>query len=85
MKFDLTKDKGIFHGKWALTPGVVFPDTLVDFGPINADGQYAWVLELQCVEVLGEVAFIGANFYSSLKDKTYLKEMEDSWHAHGLD
>ena len=81
----MTKDTGVFHGKWALTPGVVFPDTLVDFGPINADGQYAWVLELQCVEVLGEVAFIGANFYSSLKDKTYLKDMEDSWHAHGLD
>lgn len=42
-------------------------------------------MELQCVEVLSEVVFIGANFYSSLKDHTYLEAMKKQWHDAGLD
>ena len=84
LSFDMSPVKGVWNGKWPLTPGVVFPDTLVDVGPV-VNGMYAWVLELQCVEVLDEVVFIGANFYSSLKEHTYLKEMEASWHNAGLD
>jgi hypothetical protein len=75
---------GVWNGKWPLTPGVVFPDTLVDVGPV-VDGKYSWVLELQCVEVLEEVVFIGANFYSSLKTHDFLEDMKASWHKAGLD
>ena len=84
LTFDMSPVKGVWNGKWPLMPGTVFPDTLVDVGPV-VNGQYAWVLELQCVEVLGEVAFIGANFYSSLKEHTYLETMKASWHKHSLD
>jgi len=66
-------------------PGVVFPDALVDFGHVKEDGQYAWVLEMQCVEILGHVAFVGVNFYSSVPEHTYLEEMKAAWHARGLD
>lgn len=66
-------------------PGVVFPDALVDFGAVKEDGQYAWVLEMQCVEILGHEAFVGVNFYSSASDHRYLEEMKAAWHARGLD
>lgn len=84
LSFDMSPTDGVWNGKWPLTPGVVFPDTLVDVGPV-VNGQYSWVLELQCVEVLSEVVFIGANFYSSLKDHTYLEAMKKQWHDAGLD
>merc|ERR1712166_628055 len=73
------------NGNWPLMPGVIFPDALVDFGHVTEDGQYAWVLEMQCVEILGHVAFVGVNFYSSVKEHTYLEEMKAAWHARGLD
>jgi len=85
LSFDLTKDNGVWNGNWPLMPGVVFPDALVDFGHVKDDGQYAWVLEMQCVEVLGHVAFVGVNFYSSVPEHTYLEEMKAAWHARGLD
>ena len=88
LSFDVSPVKGEWNGHWPLTPGVVFPDTLVDVGPVvTFDGkeQYAWVLELQCVEIFGHVAFYGSNFYSSLKEHTYLEEMKTSWHNAGLD
>jgi hypothetical protein len=66
-------------------PGVVFPDALVDYGHVKEDGQYAWVLEMQCVEILGHVAFVGVNFYSSVPEHTYLEEMKQAWHNRGLD
>jgi len=85
LTFDLTPDNGVWNGNWPLTPGVVFPDALVDFGEVKEDGQYAWVLEMQCVEILGHVAFVGVNFYSSVPEHTYLEEMKAAWHARGLD
>jgi hypothetical protein len=84
LTFDMSPVPGVWNGKWPLLPGTIFPDTLVDVGPV-VNGQYAWVLELQCVEVLGAVAFIGANFYSSLKEHTYLETMKASWTKHSLD
>merc|ERR1719199_793004 len=86
LSFDLVdKEPGVWNGNWPLMPGVVFPDALVDFGAVKEDGQYAWVLEMQCVEVLGHVAFVGVNFYSSVPEHTYLEEMKAAWHALGLD
>lgn len=85
LTFDLTPDNGVWNGNWPLMPGVVFPDALVDFGEVKEDGQYAWVLEMQCVEILGHVAFVGVNFYSSVPEHTYLEEMKAAWHARGLD
>ena len=85
LTFDLTPDNGVWNGNWPLMPGVVFPDALVDFGHVKEDGQYAWVLEMQCVELLGHVAFVGVNFYSSVPEHTYLEEMKAAWHARGLD
>lgn len=86
LTFDLDKaGPGVWDGNWPLMPGVVFPDALVDFGHVKEDGQYAWVLEMQCVEILGHVAFVGVNFYSSVPEHTYLEEMKAAWHARGLD
>jgi len=84
LSFDVTPAPGVWLGKWPLTPGVKFPDTLVDVGPV-VNGSYSWVLELQCVMVLEKVVFIGANFYSSLKEHDYLEDMKSSWHDAGLD
>ena len=70
LEFNLTATPGYFLGYWGVLPGVVFPDTVVDVGPVLASGQYAWVIELQCVQVsvnatATEVAFVGINFYNS--------------------
>ena len=43
--FTLTEDIGVWIAKWPIVYLIDFPDTLVDFGPINEDGQYSWVLE----------------------------------------
>ena len=85
LTFDLTPDNGVWNGNWPLLPGVVFPDALVDFGKVKEDGQYSWVLEMQCVEILGHETFVGVNFYSSVPEHTYLEEMKAAWHARGLD
>lgn len=86
LKFNLTNTTGYWVGKWDVVPGLDFPDTLVDVGAVNATtGQYAWVLEFQCVQRLDEILFIGVNFYSSLADHTYLEEMKAAATARGLD
>ena len=43
------------------------------------------MLEFQCVEELGHVAFIGVNFYSSEKDHRYLEEMKAAATKYGID
>ena len=56
-----------------MVPGVIFPDTVVDIGPVTSSGQqYDWVIEFQCVQVDSgnatnstEVIFTGINFYHS--------------------
>merc|ERR1719453_223104 len=57
---------GYYIGKWFLVPNLDFPDTFVDVGPIKEDGQYAWIIEFQCVEEFGHTVFVGVNFYSSV-------------------
>jgi len=40
LSFDVSPVKGEWNGHWPLTPGVVFPDTLVDVGPVvTFDGK----------------------------------------------
>ena len=85
LTFSTTETPGYFVGKWPIVGFIDFPDTLVDFGAVNADGQYSWVLEFQCVETLGHIDFIGVNFYSSVKTYDFLEEMKASATAHGLD
>ena len=85
LSFGLTNETGVWIGKWPVVSTVDFPDTLVDVGPINEHGQYSWVLELQCVDTLGEIAFIGVNFYSSLKTHDFLEDMKASATKYGLD
>ena len=53
LTFSTTDTPGYFVGKWPIVEFVDFPDTLVDFGEVNEDGQYSWVLEFQCVETFG--------------------------------
>ena len=84
LRFDMSPVPGVWNGKWPLLPGVVFPDTLVETGPV-VDGQYSWVLELQCVEVLEKTVFVGANFYSSKKEHVFFDDMKKSWTDAGLD
>ena len=85
LSFGLTEDPGVWVGKWPIVSSVDFPDTLVDVGPINEDGQYSWVLEFQCVEEFSEIVFIGVNFYSSLKTPDFLDDMKASATKLGLD
>jgi hypothetical protein len=71
--FDLTNTTGHFIGTWnqaqvPITRFIKFPDTVVDVGvAVGADGNifYDWVVEFQCIEVLGFVAFYAFNFYSA--------------------
>lgn len=55
----------MLHGHWPVLPSQLFPDTVVAVGWPDLDGNpYRWVLEFQCVEKLGTIAFVGVNFYS---------------------
>lgn len=60
--------------------GMVFPDTVVDF----KTGPEGWLLELQCVEALGHVMFVGINFYSKTKTEAAYQEIEAAGRARGL-
>merc|ERR1719446_341689 len=59
---------------------MVFPDTVVDFKA----GPSGWLLEMQCVEALGHVVFVGINFYSKLKTEAAFQEMKAAAEARGL-
>ena len=82
---------GFFLGTWSLLPGVVFPDTVVDAGPVLPSGQYAWVIELQCVQVANasssEVIFVGINFYHAMATPgaAALERMVAAARARGLE
>jgi len=49
----------------------VFADTVVDY----KSGPDGWLLELQCVEALGSVKFVGINMYAKLKTMAAFDEM----------
>jgi hypothetical protein len=76
LKFNITDKPGYWEGSWAVIPGTLFPDVLLDVGPINSDGQYSWILEFQCVEKLGVTVYDAINFYSSVPEHTYLDVMK---------
>ena len=84
LTFVQSEDPGVWDGKWPKVSFVNFPDTLIDFGPINEDGQYAWVLEFQCDQLFGHTLFVGINFYSSVKDHRYFDDIAASIEGHGL-
>ena len=84
LSFKISENPGVFLGKWPLLPFVDFPDTLVDFGPVNENGQYSWVLEFQCVEELGRDLFVGVNFYSAERDFRFLEVMKERAKEFGI-
>lgn len=71
--FNLSSTPGYFFGTWDVLPHAVFPDIVVDVGPLitapSGAQQYEWVIEFQCVQVSNstgngtEVVFTGINFY----------------------
>ena len=83
--FALTNTTGFFLGTVSTFPYITFPDTVVDFKE-SPDGGYEWVIELQCVEKLDHVWFIGLNFYSKQRNATkeYLDGMLNAARARGL-
>ncbi len=83
--FKLTDTPGYFNGTWTFIPGVLFPDTVVDFYE-SSDGLYQWVIEFQCVEKFNHVWFVGINWYSRVNntDSSYLNTMLDAAKARGL-
>eukprot|EP00039_Didymoeca_costata_P028050 m.19838 g.19838 ORF g.19838 m.19838 type:complete len:216 (+) comp6686_c0_seq2:85-732(+) len=89
LRFEFTNITGSLLGWWEGKIGPQhgwIPDTVVDF-KISEDGsRYEWVLELQCVEELGHVDFVGINFYSSFKDPgmQYINTFVDHARAFGL-
>merc|ERR1712176_882910 len=71
---------------------LMFPDSVIDFkvDPDDPEGQYLWVIELQCNQVgigsLSHVAFVGINFYSKKQnpDQAYIDEMLNAARAQGI-
>ena len=84
-QFALTNITGFFLGKVTVFPYIIFPDTVVDVKE-SEDGGYEWVIELQCVEKLDHVWFIGINFYSKQRNATqeYIDSMLQAARARGL-
>ena len=86
--FSLTDKKAVFNGSWAVLPGVVFPDTVVDVGhhvdSITNEIVYDWALEFQCVEVLGNIVFVGVNYYSRSDSQRDFAAMNASAYNHGI-
>ncbi|KAL1511724.1 hypothetical protein AB1Y20_005012 [Prymnesium parvum] len=64
----------------SIAAGLVFPDTIVDF----KRGAEGWLLEVQCVEALGGVRFVGINFYSKTKTEAAFQEMHQAALDRGL-
>ena len=59
----------------------IFPDTVVDFKA----GPEGWVIEFQCVEAFGRIAFTGINFYSRTNTEVAYQEMLAAGRARGID
>jgi len=88
--FNVTDEPGFLHGYVPTTAipflpkkvvsSTVFPDTVVDFKA----GPEGWALEMQCVELLGGVKFVGINYYSKLKTEAAFQEMDKAARARGL-
>ena len=65
LSFNFTEESGILNGHWAATGGTVFPDTIAAVGqPDKLGDPYRWALEVQCVEEMYNIVFVGINFYA---------------------
>lgn len=84
-KFHFTNTTGFFLGKVVHLPEITFPDTVVDVLE-NSDGSYEWVIELQCLEKLDHVWFVGINWYSRSLNTTeaYIDSMLNAARKRGL-
>eukprot|EP00944_MAST-04C_sp_MAST-4C-sp1_P016021 g16021.t1 len=79
LRFGLTDTPGELKGWWGnkfnITPqhGWI-PDTIVDFILDPSGTYYDFVLELQCVQKMNHVDFVGINFYSRQRNpgKAYI-------------
>ncbi|CAK0848407.1 unnamed protein product [Prorocentrum cordatum] len=88
--FNLTDSPGYLEGYVPVTriPGlpkdvvskVVFPNTIVDFKA----GPQGWSLEMQCVQWMGHVVFVGINYYSKVNSEAAFQEMDRAARARGL-
>ena len=82
MRFELTHTNGALKGWWGnkynITPqhGWI-PDTIVDFIEDPSGSYYDFVLELQCIDKLNHVEFVGINFYSRQRNpgKKYIENI----------
>jgi len=53
----LGQERGHMVGHWPFLSSVNFPNTVVALG-VNKSGEYDWVIEFQCIEVLGKLNII---------------------------
>jgi hypothetical protein len=88
LRFNVTETPGVFVGIWnqkglPILSKLKFPDTVVDVG-LNADGSYDWVIEFQCIETFGVVAFYAFNFYSTTNSMEFFEPMKESFLKAGL-
>eukprot|EP00931_Biecheleriopsis_adriatica_P095257 TRINITY_DN6889_c0_g1_i1.p1 TRINITY_DN6889_c0_g1~~TRINITY_DN6889_c0_g1_i1.p1 ORF type:complete len:255 (-),score=57.34 TRINITY_DN6889_c0_g1_i1:92-781(-) len=89
--FNVTEHPGYFEGYVPVTkiPGLpkdivkntVFPASIIDFEP----GEDGWSLELQCVEALGGVKFVGINFYAKKRSVKAYNDMYRVMKETGID
>lgn len=68
LHYNITSEPGVFAGTWPFLPEAIFPDTVVATGPeiegVNKSTQYAWAIEMQCVEKYNAAIFVSINFLS---------------------
>lgn len=82
LSFNLTNNTGVFHGHWPLFKSVIFPDTVVDFGPIGAAGVLVAAL---CIDGPGGgIVLVGVNFYSRVKTTAAFEQMLAAAEARGI-
>jgi len=59
---------------------LVFPNTIVDFKA----GPQGYSLEMQCVEWLGRIVFVGINYYTKEKTEAAFQQIDKVARAQGL-
>jgi len=59
---------------------LVFPNTIVDFKA----GPQGYSLEMQCVEWLGRIVFVGINYYAKEKTEEAFQQIDKVARAQGL-
>ena len=82
-------ERGVMNGKWnyGILKYLNFPNQIVDVGyekKENGTYHYKWIVEFQCIEVFGYVAFYAFNFYSKTNTMENYQAMYDTAVKHGL-